>query len=91
MRVVISQISYLLFQPILSSLLIQNPELESRLFNFTAVQIITLNKDWPNIVQTVIRPYYERETVCFSENYDLRDLHARPEIVDIHSPLALFQ
>jgi len=91
MRTVITQISYLLFQPILSSLITENPEIESRLFNFTAVEIITLNKDWPNLVNKVIKPYFERETECFSENYDLRDLQARPEIVDIDSQLPLFQ
>ena len=85
MRTVISQLSYLLFQPTLSSLITENPEIESILFNFTAVEIITHNKDWPSVVLRVIKPHYERETVYFSENYNLSDLHARPEIVDIES------
>jgi len=45
MRVIVSKLSYLLFEP--SLLALQGLQIESRLYNFTAVEVITRDKDWP--------------------------------------------
>lgn len=66
MRSIIAQISYLLFEESLKILLKQNTPVESRLYNFTAVEIITRYKDWPNIYEKVIKPSYQIDRVSFS-------------------------
>jgi hypothetical protein len=76
MRVLVSKVSFFLFECALLN--VAGLPIESRLYNFTAVEVITRDKEWGRVVERVIKPSFDSETVCFSENYDLAELNARP-------------
>jgi hypothetical protein len=89
-RSIVAQLSFLLFQPSLIKLTQQKFPLEDKLYSYTAVTVITASKEWPLIAEKVIKPHFFKSSPSFSENYDLRELNARPELIDLESPKPLF-
>lgn len=90
MRVVITKITFLLFEPSLQRLLQHNFPLEDKLYNHTAVGILTSTREWPNIAEKIIKPHFLSPS-SFSDTYDLSDLNARPEILNLESTSPLFK
>lgn len=90
MRVVITKITFLLFEPCLQRLLQHKYSLEDKLYNHMAVSILTSTREWPNIAEKIIKPHFLNPS-SFSETYDLSDLNARPEILNLENPSDLFK
>lgn len=65
-RLMVAKLSYLLFQPSLHALHRQNVPVESRLYNMTAVEVITTGKEWVYVVERAIKPRLLSQTVSFS-------------------------
>lgn len=71
LRTIIAQMTYLIFEPSLAHLNKEQFHLEDKLYNYTAVTVITSSKDWQNIVEKLIKPHFFRDCPSFSENYNL--------------------
>jgi len=82
LRTIISQLLFMIFEPCLTHLLDSKFPLEDKLYNYTAVTILTSSREWPAIADKLIKPQFFNKCPSFSENYDLQDLDASPQLID---------
>lgn len=81
----------MIFEPSLRHLVENKFPLEDKLYNYTAVTILTSSKEWPAIAEKVIKPHFFNKCPSFSENYDLEDLDASPQLIDPEANEILFK